>query len=203
MQYCTRVSKMYFEASGEPLTVDDGLRNAVTLGRNVEAVQAAYDRCHQFQERDPAELGDANGWLTAATAAGQPSALVMAAERQTQNPEIDTGSPDLLKQAIATLDPEALFMIGWYERLMPNMKSSWSGPRSVDALAWMYIGCRRGFDCSANADWVAVSCTGCQHAESTDALIESISGEEWPEVQQRVLEISAALESGRVDEVGF
>ena len=216
IEYCSHTNRQYVELDGKPLTIDESLQLAVKRNQNTDAVQAIYDRCHQFQDDDAGEFGDAAVWLVAAAKAGQPSALVADAERrlaEARDPSDKQDTPpsarenedphEFLKRAVATNDPEAIFTIGWYERLMPHMKSSWDGPRSVDALAWMYVGCRHGFDCSATAEWVTMSCVDCQHAESTDALIESIAGQDWPEVQQRALEISNALDAKKWEDLGW
>ena len=103
-----------------------------------------------------------------------------------------------MRTAVQSRDPEALFTIGWAQGFL-NQSSS---DKIVNRLAWIYVACERGYDCSSNADWVVLGCSGCD-AGSPDNLMMTIAGGNWPNVQQRAQEINAKLDAGQWSELGL
>lgn len=73
-------------------------------------------------------------------------------------------------------------------------------------LAWWLVSCQRGFDCTPDADWIQLGCTDdryCKQGITGMELIRDASADDWPNVAQRAQEISAKLDSGQWDELGF
>jgi hypothetical protein len=218
--FCDQANKMYFELDGKKLSLDEGLKTARQLRQPPEAALAIFERCHQFQESDASELGTSQDWLAKATDAGQPLAQASTATQMLMQkvfrgtkgaaptpentaPLIGNGmDPDeLLRAALRSRDPEVMYTIGLYQGLL--------GPRgsevTTNGLAWKLVACQQGFDCSAGADWVKFACgigATCD-TSSPEGLIRSFAGDDWPNVQQRALEISAQVDAGLWNELGL
>lgn len=225
LEFCDYANRSYFRQRGATLTLDQALQLAVKLNRPVEVTQAIFERCHEFQVQDATELGSAMDWLAKATKGGQPIAQASTAQKMfsqdylksflkagaaptTENtaPPIGDGADprDLLRASVKSLDPEALFTVGMsqgaYEQLHPA-----NNEKHVNQLAWMLVACQRGFDCSANADWITTGCPNCGTRspgnQSPANTMMTIAGDNWPAVQQRAQEISAKLDAGQWDEL--
>lgn len=67
-----KATECTFNAEGEKLK---GCRLAVKRHLLIEVAQSVYEKCHEFQENDLAELGSATDWLAKATC--QPSSIAL------------------------------------------------------------------------------------------------------------------------------
>jgi hypothetical protein len=214
LEKCAGANSLLFERRGKTLSLQEATQQAVAIGRPASYVQSIYDRCHNFLNRDASDLGSAASWLAAATDAQQPSAQATTASKilmhdlmqrtadaagvdnpNSDNSTISASSPrELLREAISTGDPVALFLVGDSQPLLePAAMNS-----NINRYAWMLLACQAGFDCSPSADWVVAGCTGsqatqCASAASPDDLIHILSADQWPQVQQRAQELSSAL----------
>lgn len=222
LNFCDENNDSYFERLGKNLSLDEGLQLAAKMHANTAYVQSVYARCHEFLEVDAAaladELGNARDWLAEATAEGQPAAEATTAQKFvlqeimqgfanagaapipiTSGPQIDknTNPAELMRAAAQSLDPDALYAIGWALTYGDSSQES-----LVTRLAWMYVACQRGLDCSNNADWVLGDCSRCI-ADSPDILIQNMSGSYWFAVQRRAQDINSNLAAGRWDDLGF
>lgn len=225
LEFCDYANRAYFRRGNAALTLDQALQLAVKQNRPVEVTQAIFERCHEFDAQDATELGSSMDWLAKATKAGQPVARATMAQKMfsqdllksylragaAPTPEntaasIGDGADPraLLRAAVKTLDPEALFTVGMaqgaYEQLHPS-----SHGRGTNQLAWMLVACQRGFDCSGNADWITTGCPNCGTRsaanQSPDNTMMIIAGDNWPAVQQRAQEISAELDAEQWEEL--
>jgi len=225
LEFCDLANKTYFQRNGTNLTLDQALQLAVERKRPVEVTQAVFERCHEFQAHDAAELGSAKEWLAQATKAGQPIAEATTAQKMysqeyvksflkagasptpenTAPPIGDGADPhDLLLAAVKSLDPEALFAVsmaqGAHEQLHPP-----SDGKDTNQLAWMLVACQRGYDCSGSPDWLTTGCPNCGTRspanQTPDNRMMTIAGDDWPAVQQRAQEINAKLDVGQWDEL--
>jgi hypothetical protein len=223
--YCDNIMDLYFSEQGKPLTLDEGLLKAAKVSqiRHVDQVpqaQEGFDRCHQFREQDSADLGNAEDWLNKATLAGQPIAQATTAERRlfqdfmkaavsrgdlqgtqlTAAPSIG-GAIDpreLLRSAVKSLDPQVLETIGQVQYLLdPSSPDS-----NVEHLAWAYVACQRGLNCSPTSHW-AQDCPSNCNVSSAAGVMMGWSGTDWPAVQQRANEINAKLDAGQWNELGL
>jgi hypothetical protein len=222
MDSCKGSINMYLQRRGRPLSLDEALQFAAKRGLPVERVQTVFDRCHEFQTHDSSELGNAEEWLAKATAAGEPLAQVTTALNLLLQSELAdiakaNGSPDpdleakvkqggdpreLLRAAVKSKDPEVLFSMGEAQgQLNPSKVDS-----NTDRLAWFLVGCERGFDCSANAEWVKDSCmfdVQCQSANSPSYMVSYLARDDWPVVQERARLINAKLDAGDWNTLGL
>ncbi|HTV94780.1 MAG TPA: hypothetical protein VME42_02230 [Steroidobacteraceae bacterium] len=222
LEKCDQDNKMFFQHKGQKLTLDEGLQFAVQRHLSMASAQSVFEKCHEFQENDPAELGSAAAWLAKATDAGQPLAQATTAskilmqelmQRFSQasgapNPnasdviESNTDPRELLRLAVESKDPEVFFSIGDVQTLLDPTNTD----ASTNRLAWWLVACERGLDCSANADWVKNTCASdpqCASVDSPRDFVRTLAQDSWPDVEQRAREISAKLDAGKWDELGI
>jgi len=216
INYCEGAMNLYFTQRGERLTLAEGLAKAAKRSQEYNA-QEAFDRCHQFQETDAtAELGSAQDWLDSATRNGQPIAQATTADRMltqdylknaipvgSQNGMtigISSGAPPdpqavaLLRAAVKSVEPEVLEIIGLEQNQLQTSRLA----RTVDEIAWIYVACQRGLNCSATSHW-AVDCPDNCNVSTPESIIMAWSRDDWPAVQARANEINANIDAGRWD----
>ena len=219
---CAEENTMYFQHKGRILTLDEGLQFAVQRHLSIETAQSVYEKCHAFQGSDLSELGNGSDWLRKATASGQPLAQATTASKMlTQEMQQDFAKAggvlnpnaeevfeggldprDLLRKAVQSKDPEVLFSIGETQALLDPSNLD----KNTNRFAWWLIACERGFDCSADADWVKNTCGSdpqCASVTGPTDLVRALSGDNWPSVQQRAQEISGKLDDGQWSELGI
>jgi hypothetical protein len=222
LEYCKESNEFYFEHKGKQLTFDEGLQYAAKRNLPYEIAQEVYEKCHEFKEHASSELGNAADWLAKATDSRQPVAQATTASKMLMqdlqqnlaksggvlNPnkeaQIGNGADprELLRAAVQSREPEVLFSIGEAQGLLDPLNSD----KNTNRFAWWLVACQRGFDCSATADWVKVSCGNdpqCASANSPSDLVRSLAGDSWPGVQQRAQEISAKLDAGQWSALGL
>ena len=218
LERCADENRMYFERKGRRLSLDEGLRYAVARHLSIETAQSVFDRCHEFQTEDAADLGSSATWLAAATDAGQPSAQATMAMKillhdQMVNFARSGGVPDsgnleavgngadprqLLRSAVKSKDPEILFTIGDVQGLLHPA----AGDVKAAQLTWWLVACQRGLDCTVNAEWVQNSCAGnpaCASANSPTELVRRLAGDQWPEVEERAQRLGTLLDTDQWD----
>ena len=224
MDHCASDNKMFFERKGATLSLEDGLQYAALRHLSLDLAQWVYDRCHKFLERDAPELGSAQDWLAKATDSGYPPAQSTTAEKMLSrdllnNMATASGVPvpdpapvlqsnlsprQLLKTALTSGDPQVLFDIGdSYALLNPTASAE---AETTERYAWWLVACQRGLDCGANADWIKPTCSinpQCgSYSDPTDYL-RSLAGDQWPDVQQRAIEISQKLDGHQWSDLGL
>ena len=109
---------------------------------------------------------------------------------------------ELLRAAVESRDPEVLFTIGEVQPLL-NPLSTENG---INRLAWWVVACRRGFNCSASADWVRSMCgdtAPCASAVDSADRLRILAGDDWTRVRRRAQEIDSRLEARQWDELGL
>jgi hypothetical protein len=222
LDYCAQHNSLYFQRKGKPINLDEGLQYAVQRHLPIDIAQAVYDRCHEFVDHDGSELGSAAEWLARATSAGQPLAQTVTASKilmqelqqdftkagGVANPNSETSivngddPRELLRTAVQSKDPEVLFSIGEAQPLLDPTNTD----KNTNRFAWMLVACQRGFDCSANAEWVKNSCANdprCASANSPSDLVRTLAGDKWPEVEQRAHDLSVNLDQGQWSALGL
>lgn len=222
LERCEEDNRMYFQRSGQKIGLDEGLQYAVKRHLSIEVAQSVYNKCHEFQDNDSPELGNAVDWLAKATAAGQPLAQTTTASKLLNqevqrnsaraggvpNPnassaiESDSDPRALLRSAVESKDPEVLFVIGEAQGELHPASTDLNATR----FAWWLVACQRGFDCSENADWVKNSCgedAVCRSASTSSDRLSRLAGDLWPDVQQRAQEINADLDADQWDKLGL
>jgi hypothetical protein len=222
LTYCSELNKFYFQHRGTRLSLDEGLQYAAKRNLPYDIAQKVYERCHDFNDNDTASLGDPAEWLARATSARQPlaqaltaSAILMQNSTEQLKKASGVANPDnahfvagdadpfaLLRDAVRSRDPEVLFNIGEAQALRHSANADGNTVR----YAWWLVACERGFDCSANADWVKTSCGGtneCASAQDPTDLVRNLAGENWPAVQRLAADLNAKMEGGQWDELGI
>ena len=224
VSFCEHPS--YFETSGRTRTLDEALQFAAAIHASPEAVQLIYDRCHGFFNNPGVdELGKAMDWLDRATQAGQPSAEATTAQLRlsqdlmktyakagAQPTEYTTAVPvggdaadphALMRAAVESRDPEVLWLIGGSESLLNPTESATD--KTINRVAWWYVACQRGFDCSSESDWIRLDCApsfnDCRAGGI--AALSAMARDAWPAAQERAQAISAKLDAGQWDELGL
>ena len=191
---------------------------------SLDLAQWVYERCHEFQERDASELGSAEDWLAKATDSGYPPAQSTTAEKMLlqelrKNMANASGVPvldpapvlqnnlsprELLKTALTSGDPEVLFDIGEsYAMLNPTASAE---TEATERYAWWLVACQRGLDCGANADWIKSGCSvspQCASYSDPADYLRSLAGDQWPDVQQRAVEIAQKLDDHQWSDLGL
>lgn len=215
LRFCDATYSMYFERKGQVLTLDEALMWAARLSRSGAYVQRIYDRCHELKEHYAKEFRKSSDWIEEAANAGQPAALAMLALQgfsdntapPSKRSSTAGGDPMAdfranLRAAVESKDPEVLWQIG----LAQGFLNTDFAEKVKNQLAWWLVSCQRGYDCSAQADWLALDCPDesfCTPGISGIDYIRNGSGADWPEIQVRAQEINAKLDAGRWPELGL
>jgi hypothetical protein len=234
LNYCELDYRAYFEMGGKTRTIDEALQLASTTpGMSVEAIQLAYDRCHDLREHGAAQWGDAQEWLARATDGGHPvaqatSALQLILRQETRiqlapgggrvaSKEAKAREQDpheLLLAAVQSRDPAVLWQIGQMQGVLksahgPSTDGAAEGryPRMNDTFAWWLVACERGYDCSEHAEWYRNLCRygpDCRPGESAvEFMRREAQVQNLYDLDQRMQEISERLDAGRWEELGL
>lgn len=233
LNYCEFSYRGYFELPGGPRTLDDALRIASTRpGWNAEAIQLAWDRCHDLYEHGREQWGDAMDWLGRATDGGHPAAqaatafnLILRQEVRTQvAPRAPVPTQDakaherdpykLLLTAVQSKDPAVLWQIGQMQGVLnsahgPSTDGAAEGmyPQLKDTFAWWLVACARGYDCGERAEWYRTLCLytpDCRPGENgVEFMRREAQLQNVYDLDQRIQEINERLDAGRWDELGL
>ena len=109
---------------------------------------------------------------------------------------------ELLRAAVESRDPEVLFTIGEVQPLLNPLSTQ----NDVNRLAWWVVACRRGFNCSASADWVRSVCgdtAPCASAVDSADRLRILAGNDWTKVRRRAQEIDSKLNARQWDQLGL
>src|SRR5262249_50060051 len=109
---------------------------------------------------------------------------------------------EYVRIAVESKEPEVLWQIGDLQRLLNPSQSR--EEQDLNSIAWYYIACQRGFDCSGYGDPVEQPCA--PSAGSCTRVPErliSMAHYNWAPVQERVNELNAALDAGQWDQLGL
>jgi len=218
---CESLLDYYFTRDDTPLTFEEGVENAKTQSMKRQAMKV-FPSCHRFREHNVAlEMGSAEYWLEKATQSGQPLAQAVTARKMldadAQNNAvplvtnskglsitIPSGAPpnrravDLLRAAVKSLDPNVFEIIGDEQTELHGSRLN----ETVDRVAWIYVACQRGLDCSPTSRW-ALSCEGKCDVSTPEGILMYRSFGQWPAVQERARELNAKLDAGKWDELGL
>lgn len=222
LQFCEATSKdssygIFLHQEGAGFVFAQPLQYADSIGREVLA-PSVEARCHDLENRkqSDAEFGTASDWIALAAASGQPaaeSALALDALNHLGNGSLSSApssaehidgsdaARDLLLTAAISNDPEALWNVGTAQGAIAQSYDD----KVTNQLAWWLISCDRGLDCSADADWIRLSCKAADcptFADGTE-FIRFISAERWDLVESRAKEISQKIDAGQWSQLGI
>ena len=209
LHYCDEMLHGYFtnHSTGTARTLEDAERAYAKLpyaglsNNMTPHLIEIYQRCHALFV-DPKSLRASNNWLDRAARANNPAAIFMQADLMRQanllkgDPQEADTARSLAIEASATGDPDAVFgMIDFV-----SGTDSARTPEETGKLmsAWELAGCERGFDCSAQSEWINANCTSdpqCANKPTVVEELQRIYGAKFGEVQQIAEQIGAAIDS--------
>jgi hypothetical protein len=211
------------EDHGRPLTWDEALQKAARLNVPAEIARQQYGYCHRFFSEDVADLGDAMAWLQRATDNKYPRAQARTAGlRLAQDQQMafqragaeatglgllppiggDINPRDLLRSAVASLDPDAIQDAA---NIIPSLdRNASTEERRIVSAAWLYVACQRGANCSfyGKPDMSYCAPTD-QNCIGVPQRLLEWTNYNWEPVQQRANEINAALDARQWDKLGL
>lgn len=214
--HCDETNRFFFRRGNRTLGIDEAIteRERLPGPSMTSAIRRADSQCHDVNNSTNPEWGTAGEWLAKATVAGQPAAQVRTAGNvviasMTAGPpgkadpsgEVTTVSDalSLLRTAIESNDPEAIFQAGDYVGLLKSPEQRRNNPVG-QALIWEYAACLRGMDCAGDSNWhVAVCLTdpGCRAGETgTDYLIRNARDLNIADLEARARSLNSALDAG-------
>ena len=204
-------------------TVEKAREYAAVRNHSTEEAETLFRLCHGLFTPVANILGNPWEWLQKATDAGYPAAQAdTAAERLSQDrlkaslpnggtaqdiaalPPIggDADPRALLAAALPSGDPAVLADIGQLQHMLHPEE-----PRQVtrrDRIAWLYLACERGNDCSNLGPTSPINCTATDtHCMGVPSMLMMMAQDNWAPIQERVNELSAALDAKQWDKLGF
>lgn len=227
--YCNKHYKRYFAKDSNGLTppVEDVVaRFTQYYPAAGQPIRVMHERCHSLMENNVAQWGSSNAWLAAASAAGLPAAQAKAAELMVadqladQQPPVEFQQHDpraLLRDALLTKDPTALFMAGALGALNERQSHTLNGNTLAeftapgggleDRLAWWLLACSRGYDCSENAPWYGLICASdmkCVSGETAaDYITRTAQQYHYADLEERAKALDAKLDAGDWSALGL
>lgn len=208
---------------GEFDTVEKAREYAQIRGHSVEEAETLFQKCHGLYTPAAGVLGNPWDWLQKATDAGYPAAQADTAfERLLQDslkasvapgvspqgtaalPPIggDADPRELLDTALPSGDPIVLADIGQLQHMLHPKESRQVA--QLDRVAWLYVACERGNDCSNLGPTSPINCTATDtQCMGVPSMLMLMAHDNWAPVQDRVNEINAALDAKQWDQLGF
>jgi hypothetical protein len=182
---------------------------------STEEAETLFDQCHGFYTSQASVLGTPWEWLQKATDAGYPAALADTAFERLLQESMKVGLPAglkpegivalppiggdadpraLLTEALPSADPQVLAQIGELQHLLHPQE-----PRTqtqINRLAWVYVSCQRGNDCSGFGPTSPINCaptdTNCLGVPD---MMMRMAHNDWAPVQEEVNQINAQLDA--------
>jgi hypothetical protein len=207
LEYCATEYRAFFGRGPAWRTLDDAMRRAATRWPyNSEIVRKVHAQCHELMEGDAQEFGERSEWLRMASDGGHPLAQATYAQSQWR---ASPGADDdvtldarrrLVGKAIRSRDPAVVSAVADVVLTRVGEGYQW------DHLGWRLAACQRGFDCSAQSDFVKWTCyvdTNCQPYETAVDLIRRATGNDFPDVEARARWINEKIDAGDWEALGF
>jgi hypothetical protein len=222
LHYCDdRLSSFFHVNSKRPRTLDEARADEVRMGSSKhpemmqQEITAVYERCHTFLEDAEVrpELKQWTAWRDKAADNGVPAAESLKAQELWQqyltaqygqdSTHADPATPgkvhELILNALQSGDPQVFWNMADLMKDQSDLSTQASREKWVMIdNAWQLLACQRGFDCSAQAEWLRVACsTGlvCTPGETGQQLLEQMSSDHWDHVKAMANEIGAAVDA--------
>jgi hypothetical protein len=210
--YNIAFKKMVDDAEPE-LTLEEALaKEAEHPFLGAEGVVALQRKCRRYREKDETRFGGRDEWLYASADGRYPLAeaevaVVKAIEaHEKRNPgQSEADRAEALRLAIDALrdgDPAAVQVLGSLAQGF-DMRHHLLGE---ETWSWLLAACRRGWDCSAQADWVQNRCRSevpCEPGITGEDLIRMQAGPRFEAWEKRAAEVNLAIDEKRWDDLGF
>jgi len=210
LRYCKENLGIFFLIPGKPsrTLVEAQYRWAKRpLGLRQE-IDDTYARCHAFLE-DPAaasQMAEADDWLDKASAGAYPLAqmkkailqfqatMVASASQKANLPSRDQVQGLALQALESSSDPEII----WTMTDLANELDTPAENRGIVSSAWQLLACQRGYDCSADAEWLRNVCNydpGCYTGETGEDYLERHLGAHLDQAQRVATAIGTAIDA--------
>jgi hypothetical protein len=175
LRYCTQTIKLYFSRSGGRIATLEEVqaqRARRPQGISPEALNDVDKRCRGFMEAPGlfAATGSWETWLDKAVDSGSPAAMAQKAtilesdafiSSLSQLPHTPTEASDrdrakeLALAAAQSGDPDAIFLMAdWVQEGTRSTQEN-----AILVSAWQILGCRKGYDCRQDSDWMRSVCS--------------------------------------------
>lgn len=225
LHYCDdEMLRFFYRGAKQRLrTLDEALANQARIGLGKhpeklrEQVTEVYNHCHVFLEDSEVrpEMKQWTAWLDKASDNGVPAAESLKAallmrdydvSQYNQDPakHADPTSPDkaheLVLNALQSADPRVLWSMADLVSVGADQSQKELERLNVVSTAWQLLACQRGFDCSAQADWLRFDCTTgpvCAPGETGQQFLERAVGDptRWDQVKAMANEIGDAVDA--------
>jgi hypothetical protein len=225
LHYCDdEILRFFYRGAKQRLrTLDEALANEARIGlgkhpeKLLDQVTEVYNRCHVFLEDSEIrpELKQWTAWLDKASDNGVPAAENLKAAllmrdynvaQYSRDPakHADPTSPskahELVLNALQSADPRVFWGMADMVSIGADQSQQELERLNVVSTAWQLLACQRGFDCSAQADWLRFYCTTgpvCAPGETGQQFLERAVGDttRWDKVKQLANEIGAAVDA--------
>lgn len=203
--YCNSFYKA-FVIHGKLLTRSEmQSRYVIATPASRESIDEAYDRCHALMGDSSSEISEWSEWLDKSARQHYPLAEVAAvaemrnqslrAQPETSTPQSleDIGSPSSLAlHALKSGDPEVYF------RLADFAVETQGDNYGINSVAWRLLACNRGYDCSAQAPWVKLSCADnpvCFPGITGNKFIELANAKDMAAITSKATEIGQVIDA--------
>jgi len=207
LHYCEQNLYAHFisRATRAPKTNEEIRRNYEKLDDVAQQqFSESYEDCHALLN-DLDSLKSSTDWLDRAAEAGYPPAIFAQADLKLQTSVIkgDSAGIDQARQsaifASTSADPEVLFGMATFVTGAGKTQTQAAQLMS----AWWLVGCERGYDCSAQSEWIQSNCIDPQCANKPTVVeeLQRMNGAAFGEVQQLADQINAAIDSRDREEI--
>lgn len=139
---CEETNALYEHADN----ADDAVSHLAYAPALLEREHQEYLDCRRFRDENPfkslperPEGYPASYWQSRAVTTGYPAAMIAAAMTSR-----DSSAPQVIANALATGNPEAMLLFGRTQLEINGMSAS----NAINAAAWILAACRIGADCS-------------------------------------------------------
>lgn len=207
---------------GEFDSVEKAREYAQIRGHSIEEAETLFQRCHGLYTPAASVLGSRWEWLQKATDAGYPAAQADTAfERLVQDSSKASVTPGMKAEGVAALppiggeadprtlltaalssgDPVVLADIGQLQHMLHPGESR--QVVQINRVAWLYVACERGNDCSGLGPTSPINCTATDtHCLGVPTMLMQMAHDNWAPVQEQVNEIDAKLDAQQWTDLG-
>jgi hypothetical protein len=214
LRYCRQNLSRFFIAHGKPVRTlgEAQARWASRPAGYQQEIVEVYERCHAYLE-DPersSQLDEWSEWLDKAANSGVPlaegtkadvlrtSALTARLSLDSAvrvDPQTDAKAHTLALEALKSRDADVIWLAAQFvdEREMSRDKLG------ILTGAWQLLACERGYDCSAQAEWVRTACNFdqlCNPGDTGRQYLERHLGDNLAAAKRLANEIGTTLNNG-------
>jgi hypothetical protein len=212
---CASDYDYYFSKNGKLLEPEEARLRMEAFAPVDEYAVDIYRACHRLMEEQPSLVATAESWQKKALEQNHPRALTaraaeLIAVASVENPAAGKTAPPnarrdaraLLKKAVASRDPNVLWMLS---ELRPALGGS-AEEANKERWALQLAACDHGLECGPDARWVKRYCRSdpaylCPLDANAETMIRSKTGSDFEMIKMRAREINELIDAGRSAEL--